>query len=499
MRAWWSISALCLVSACAAGEDYQTPEQPLPVSWKTLSGASENTFTLSEDTKPLPRWWEQFNDPILNQLVDRAIAGNNDLKIATTRVREARASYLGVSAALMPEASLGGQAKRGNEGMLSQNKVINLYQANFDASWEIDMFGGNRRKEEAAGTLTESAEAERENMSLSLAAEVARNYIDARNAQIQLTIVQRNSESESQLVQLIKSRRDAGLVSGVEAAQAEAAYQATVSRRPTLQTSYDAAINRLSTLIGEMPGAVDGALAEEKPLPATDTAAILATPAASIAFRPDVKSAERKLAAATALKGAAIAELFPKVTLSGLFGAQKSSLFPETTLWSAASGLTMPVFNFGRLEAGINTADARQEQALAAYRQSILLALEETENALGGYIDEQQRTASLQAAADNHRQAAELAGERYRRGIAAFTDVLIAQRDVFTAESALAESQAKAAKNTVALYKALGGATAPKAVAASTLPSPPAPAGTNDTTPGSPNPLGGPMLDSGTL
>lgn len=508
-------AALLLLSACAVGEDYQPPEISLPASWRALTGASPALVSdgASADT-PTPKigvwpdtppeakgigWWEQFNDPLLNDLVDRAIRNNQDMNIAESRVREARANYISASADLLPTVGLNGQAKRGNEGILSQNKVINLYQTNFDASWELDIFGGNRRQKEAAFALSQAAEADQKNTLLSVIAEVARNYIDARNAQFQMIIAGRNSDAERELANLIAAQQAAGLISGSLAAGAEAQYQAAVARAPMLKAAYAASVNRLNTLIGSPPGTIDAWLDESKPIPHITSAVVLATPATSIALRPDVAAAERRLAAATAYKGAATAELFPKLTLSGLFGYQKNSLFPSTTLWSGASGLAMPLISFGKLQAGIDTADAQQLQAMATYQKTLLSGLEETETALSGYLGEQARVEKLTAAADNRRQAANFAGERYRRGIAAFTDVLIAQRDVFAAESTLADSQAMAAKNAVALYKALGGTTTPKEAAASVSPSPPAPAGMHDKAPDQPGPWHGPLLDSGIL
>lgn len=475
MRGARIIFFLLPLIACTAGEDYRPPSVVVPERWIGADLTSPPSLKASADT-PAPEigirvaappeaggagWWKALDDPTLNGLIAIAIENNNDIKAAESRVQAARAEYLVARASFKPEIGAAAHAKRGNEGLISQNKAIDLYDAGFDASWELDLFGGKERKAERALALAGAEEAARAGTVLSLSAELARNYIEARGLQHRLATLELHIGAEAEQRMLLQSQYNAGLINASDVIAAEAEYETLKGRAPMLRAAYDAALGRINTLMGVAPGTVDSLLAEPRPVPAADPAATLATPAEVIRKRPDVLQAERALAAASANKAVSEAALFPKLTLSGLLGWQNTSSFPSATLWSAASQLAAPVASFGRLEAAIDAADARQAEALAAYKQSVLKALEEVEAALSAYVNENTRQASLKAAVISKDQALDLAYERYGSGLSPFTEVLAAEKELYAAEEARIESQIMLTQNAVALYKALGGGAAP--------------------------------------
>ncbi len=418
---------------------------------------SPSSEQVAFETVPQAKWWEAWNDPVLNKLEEAAISGNRDLRIAQARILEARANRLSATSKLLPDISGQGKASRSDQGLLSQNKAIDLYEASFDASWELDIFGANRKAADAARALVKGAEADHRAVLLSLSAEVARNYVEARSAQQLLAITERNIKSQRSTLEITQSRARAGLVSELDVAQARSLYLDTTARLPALKTAYSSAVNRLNTLTGNLPDAVDPLLAEAKKLPLPKRAMMLATPAQVIEQRPDVQSALATLSAATSLHESAYARLFPNISISGLFGIQNASTLPASAIWSAASGITMPILNFGRLRAGIDAADAREAQALAAYEQAVLQALEDVESSLSAYLNEDARRIVLAKTVESNRSTVALADERYKKGISAFIDVLSAQKTLFESESALAESEASVSRRAIALYKALGG------------------------------------------
>lgn len=452
------------LSGCAPGPDYTLPQLDLPSVWR--SADKERTREASGVAQTV-RWWELFGDETLNALTAQALDGNKDLAAVQARLEQARAERQAALSALLPDISASGGARREDLGLLSGNRPVNIYEASFDAAWEIDIFGGAQRKLEASDASLEATQAAKESVMLSLAGEVARNYLDARESQSQLLITQHNLASQEKTLELVRAQQQAGLISHFDVSQAETLAMTTRAQIPVHLAAFAAARNRLATLAGKPPGAFDDMLQQSAPVPVLPETLLLESPASVIATRPDLREAERNLAAATALQGAAIADLYPRLSLSGLLGRQNASSLPASTIWSAASGLAMPVFDFGRIRARIDAADARQREALAAYEQAALRALEEVETALSSYHNEEQRRQSLEAAAQSSERAVSIADDRYRKGTSAYLDVLVAQRDLYVAQAALARSRADVSRHAVALLKALGGAVS----AAPVLPS----------------------------
>ncbi|HRK34484.1 MAG TPA: efflux transporter outer membrane subunit, partial [Candidatus Hydrogenedentes bacterium] len=343
----------------------------------------------------------------------------------------------------------------------SFDRTQDVYQIGFDASWELDVFGGNRRALEAASADIDAAEEGRRDIMVSLLAEVARNYLTLREAQSRLVIARENIQSQQDTVNIARARFDAGLTSEFDAMRAEAQLATTQSQLPAFETIVYSAIHRLSVLLGKNPSALIEELLGEKPLPPLPPAVPTGLPSDLLRRRADVRMAERELAAATARIGEAMADLFPKFSLTGNFGFQNSNAGDLTLDTSRFFGfgpaVSWPVFDAGRIRANINVQNARQEQALLRYELAVKESLEDAENGLVAYAKEQERLISLDKAVNAERQAVALANDRYVTGLSDFLNVLDAQRALYLAEDQQVQSRTTVLLNLVSLYKALGG------------------------------------------
>jgi len=342
-------------------------------------------------------------------------------------------------------------------GSLEQN----LYRTGFDSSWEVDVFGGTRRRVEAAQATVDAAVEDRRGVLVTLLGEVAKNYIDVRALQRRLAIAQANLKAQRDLLALTKVRFEAGLASDLDVAQAEGQAQTTAAQIPTLESALTTTVYRLDVLLGAQPGVLKSELAEPAMIPALPPRAQVGLPVELLRRRPDIRNAERQLAAATAQVGAATADLYPKFSLTGAFGLQSISasdwLVGRSRFWSIGPTITWPVFDAGKIRANIEIRNAQQEQALRLYEKSVLTGLADVESALVNYSKEQTRYRSLLEAVSANQRAMGLAEDLYIQGLVDFLNVLDAQRSVFVSESELAQSEASLAANLVALYKALGG------------------------------------------
>lgn len=346
-------------------------------------------------------------------------------------------------------------------GAPSFDRTQDLYQAGFDAAWELDVFGGNRRAVEAANADIEAAVEGRRDVLVSLLAEVARNYLTLREAQARLAIAHENIASQQGSVNLTKSRFDAGLTSELDVARASAQLATTQSQVPSLESVVASAIYRLGVLIGKDPAALYDELAAGTPLPPTPPEVPVGVPSDLLRRRADVRRAERELAAATARIGVATADLFPKFSLTGNFGYQNDTLSDFTIganqVWGIGPSIRWPIFDAGRIRANIEVQNARQEQALIAYEQAVAESLGDVETSLVAYAKEQQRYQSLGMAVMSEKRSVELANERYARGFSDFIDVLDTQRALYLAQDQHVQSQTTVLLNLVTLYKSLGG------------------------------------------
>jgi outer membrane protein, multidrug efflux system len=466
------ISLLLLCAGCSVGPNYRRPDLAAPTDWREAQQSG-----IKPQPADLTRWWAAFNDPALNSLVERAVQSNLDLRIAEGRIREARAVRAVTAAGEWPTLDASGSYMRNR---ISKNALSlpfsggggisafpgieldqNLYKAGFDASWEIDVFGGVRRSVEAADANIEAAVENRRDALVTLLGDVAKNYIDLRGFQRRLAVAQANLAAQLETLDLTKIRFQVGLASDLDVAQAETQVNSTAAQIPALESFLKQAAYRLDVLIGSQPGALWEELSNEKAIPALPPEVLVGLPSELLRRRPDIRSAERQLAAATAEVGAAMAELFPKFSLTGTAGLQSLSASDWFTgrsrFWSIGPTISWPIFDAGKIRATIEVRNAQQEQALSQYEKTVLNAFQEVEVSLLNYSKEQVRYRALVDAVAANRRAVELANELYVRGLNDFLNVLDAQRSLYSSESDLAQSETTTASNLVALYKALGG------------------------------------------
>lgn len=451
-----ALLAVALGGCAAVGPDYSEPQLAVPAGW------SAGTGTDAMDAVLLARWWHGFGDPVLDRLVADALAANLDLAQARARLREARARRGVAGAALAPsvDASLSGSRSR-SSGQSGSGSTRELYSAGFDASWELDVFGGVRRSVEAAQADLEASVESLSDTRVSLAAEVALNYIDLRTAEQRLAIAEESIASRGENHQIIRWRQQAGLVSELDLAQATTDLESTRAVLPPLRTAVTEAKNRLAVLLGRNPGELESLVHADRPIPLAAAEIVAAIPADTLRQRPDVRVAERRLAAQTARLGEAEAARYPSFRLSGSLGLEALELDAladrGANTHSLFGGITAPVFNAGRIAANIEIQDALVEQARLAYRAAVLAALEEVENALTAVANTDARRVKLAEAAAAARTTLAIAEYRYASGLADFLSVLDAQRTQLSLDEQLAGSTGELARAQIRLYKALGG------------------------------------------
>jgi multidrug efflux system outer membrane protein len=502
------VALAALLAGCTVGPNYKAPKlDDVPTSYATTQPTA--------DTTAICHWWETFHDPKLNNLITRAVASNLDLKLAEERVVESRAQLDLTSGNLFPTGDLtGGYTKTqiskeagiagflGNSGGGASSATVGgasggtgagagsavsgnlarpgaakssssstgfaipghleVYQAGFDASWEIDVFGGIRRTIEASDADLAATEEARRDALVTLLGDVARNYIEVRGKQRQLKVANDNVRSQNDTLELTQSRYKAGLATDLDVARAQAQVNSTESAIPTLETSLKQSIHRLGVLLGEPPEALLEELSKEGPIPPPVTNAVpVGLPSELLRRRPDVRRAERQFAAATARIGVATADLFPRFSLTGTLGLEsqkfKDLARGDSFFWNIGPSVSWPILDAGKITSNIRVQKARQEEALLQYKNTVLTSLEDVENALTGYEQEQIREQSLSHAVDANQRAVQLATLLYKKGLADFLNVLDAQRDLFASQDQLIQSQQNVSADLVALYKALGG------------------------------------------
>ena len=450
---------LWLELGCAVGPRYERPEIAVPKAFS--EGKAEGPASLA-------RWWTGFRDPVLDSLVQRAVEGNLDVKIAAARIREARAARgIAISAAL-PQVTASGGYSRSKQLVARTDGVVlaegspprNVFEAGFDASWEIDVFGGVRRDAEAALAQVQAAEEAREDLLVTLVADVTRNYIELRGTDRQIEILDETVEAQKESLALTQARFDSGLGSELDVSRAEGLVEATAAQRPALEVLRHQSALRIGVLLGVPPEVLLAELGAPGALPPAPPQIPEVLPSELLSRRPDLRRRERELAAATARIGVARADLFPRFNILGTFGRSSGdlgSLNASSQFWSGGFFFQWPIFAGGRIRANIRVQEARQEQALLQYEQGVLIALEEVENALAAHGQELRRQDLLRASVAANRRALELATERYTGGLESFLAVLDAQRSVYAAEDQLVQSERNVAIALIAVYKALGG------------------------------------------
>ncbi len=454
------LAAVLLTGCAAVGPKYVRPADTVAAQWH--SRPDSNLAFGETDPQSLAEWWTTLGDRELSGLVERAVKGNRDLRQAEARVREARARRGVSQASLLPTLDASGSASRSQ----SSNKTgggatRNMFQAGFDAGWELDLFGGTRRSLEASTADLQASQEDLHDVLVSLAAEVALNYTELRTYQTRLNVAEQNLAAQSETYQLARWRAQAGLSDELAVEQARYNLESTRSQIPTLQTGLEGALNRLSVLLGEQPGALHAELEQRGTIPVTPLSVAVGIPADMLRRRPDIRRAERQLAAQTARVGVAKADLYPKLSLSGSIGLEALTLDNLFTSGSRATSgsslISWPIFRGGSIRKNIQVQSAIQEQYLAAYESSVLGAVEEVENALTAYAKEQNRRQSLSDAAAAAGKAADLARQEYEAGLTDFSSILEAQRSLLSFQDQLAQSDGAVTSDLISLYKALGG------------------------------------------
>ena len=456
------VSLLVGLNGCAVGPNFHPPKTEVS---SAFGNGNQTNMT------PAPTavtWWQGFNDPRLNSLVARAVTNNPDLRIATAHVLEARALRMGAVADFFPVAN----ANAGwTKALASENsspiplprsqREMSLYNAGFDATWELDLFGHVRRAVQADTALVAATVATRQDVLVTLISEVARNYFELRGAQNQLAVARGNVENQRETLDIALAKSKAGRATELDTARARAQLDATLALIPPVEAAVKHAIHRLGILTGQQPTALESELAQAAPIPTLPPLVNIGNPAELLRRRPDIRSAERSLAAATARIGVETSELFPRVSFNGNLGVQASQFASLTKgssdTYSFGPSITWAALDLGHVLARIKAANARADGQLAGYEKTVLNALEETENALVDFGHEQVRRDYLRTSERSATQALTLARQRYDGGIDDFLTVLDAQRSQLSIQAQLAQSETRTATSLVAIYKALGG------------------------------------------
>jgi multidrug efflux system outer membrane protein len=453
------------LGACAVGPDYHSPSPAVPDSFVSVEGSRLSAADVERD------FWKSFSDPQLDALIEQALSSNHDIRIAIDRLREARAlrgeARLDLAPAVTAEAghSESRASERQAAPVAAAGRAQSYYDVGFDAFWELDFFGRVRRGLEAHSAKLQSAEAAVYATQVSITAEVARNYFELRGAQQRLEVARRNAGNQRETLNITDARLDAGRGTQLDTSRARAQLSATLATIPDLQASVTRSILRLGVLVGKQPDALFGELSAPRELPPLPETHRIGTPELLLRRRPDIRVAERDLAAATAQIGIAVADLFPRISFVGHWGydaldrsdlgdaASESYVFGPSIRWAA--------FDLGRVRRRIEQREAAADRALARYEQTVLRALEETDSSLTSYMKAMVKQQHLQTSAAASLEAAMLARARYENGVADFLTVLDAERSALEAEDRLAQSETQTATALLAMYKALGGGFRP--------------------------------------
>jgi multidrug efflux system outer membrane protein len=490
VRDWRLLSELMvlavLLSGCAVGPDYRTPIVNFPSRW------SSDRTRQAPGPAHLSRWWSRLNDPLLDALIDEATASNLDVATSKAKIREARYSLQQTTAGLFPSVTGSGSATQNKSGTSTSDTIgvsgspYNQFQAGFDSSWELDLFGGTRRGVEAAARNLEASEDDLQTTLLTLVGDVAAYYVDARGYQARIALARRTAASQRETAALTRTKFEAGSASAADAAKAVAQASSTEANVPSYEAAYAADVHRLGILLGREPLALTQTLARTAPIPTPRMPLPKGIPADILLTRPDVRAAERRLAQATAKIGQAEAALYPSVSLTGSVSTSALKLGDlakySSVGWSFGPSVSVPIFDAGKLRAAVGVSQAQRDRYHAAFHADVLTALEDVENAIVSLNSERTRARQLTDAATNYREATRLSRSLYQNGSSSLLDVLDSERSLYSSEDSLLQSRVAVAKDYVALAKALGGgwdgaidSTRPEVVDADTGPHLPPP------------------------
>ena len=441
---------------CSVGPRYKAP-QPAPAQFHSAEAQLTTTAPFDE------RWWKQFEDPVLDDLMEKALVANNDIHIARARLVEAHSVYDERKFDRYPIAPADvsySYAKQQIPGFFNDRYTVNTFRAGLDAAWEVDLFGRVRHEVAAARSDTQAAAADLHYVQVSVAAELALNYFQLRGAQWRLDVARRQLENQKHTLNLTKLRRDAGVGDEQDVASAAARVADTDASIPPLVYEVARAQYRLAVLTGVRPGELSADLSPRKYSP-IDKAIPIGDAAELLHRRPDIQAAERRLSAATERQGEAVAGLYPNVSISSFIGflAGRGSLFFTASSFAStiSPAITWSAFDLGRARARVRGAGGATDEALATYNDTVLRALEETENAFTNYRTQQQRLIKLDTEAQESKRYADIARVRYKEGVIDFLQLLDAERTQLQAEDQVAQSESDVYIAVISIYKALGG------------------------------------------
>ena len=458
------LAVSAVLAACAVGPDYKQPQTTAP---DQFVGADATEFSPADVEQD---FWKSFGDEQLNGLIEQALKANHDIRIATARLREARALRGEAQLDFGPTVTASGgrvetRASERQAPFAGIPRDQDYYESGFDAFWELDFFGRIRRNVEVNTALVQAAEAGVYATQVSVTAEVARNYFELRGAQQRLEVAQRNAENQRETLRITQARLDAGRGTQLDTSRAQAQLSATLATIPDLETSITRSNLRLGVLVGQSPEALIAQLSTAQKLPTLPAAQNIGTPELLLRRRPDIRVVERELAAATAQIGIAVGDLFPRISFVGRWGfdavdsgdlgkaSSETYQFGPSIQWAA--------FDLGRVRQRIKQREAATDRVLARYEQTVLQALEEADASMTEYTKAKVKQAHLQDSTTASLDAVKLARARYESGVADFLTVLDAERSALTAEDQLAQSQTQTATALLATYKALGGGFRP--------------------------------------
>lgn len=468
---FWHLLLLLLLGGCTVGPKYVPPEMNIPNEWHSSSSEGMSAADPSDCT-----WWSSLNDPILNSLIQRASEQNLDLFIVGTRILEARLGrqakeaerYPHIDASLttghlywskdLQKTVLGACSSRHRQ---TCKRNVNFFEIGFDADWEIDLFGFNTHEVNAAQAKIEATEESLCDIWVTLSAEIARNYIELRGFQQRKQLLLRNIASQQESVQLTQELVEIGTASSIDVLQAQEQIVLLNAQIPLMDLSIDKTIHRLSILLGYAPGELFAELREPRGLPCLPCEKPIGLPSDLLRRRPDIRRAERNLAAATESVGSAVAALFPRFSLFGFVGEISTHLKSLTNskgvTWFAAPQLLFPIFNSRLLQQDVEFNKIQARQALFEYQKTVLAALEEVENSIASFSYESERNQQLIRAQQIDQEASQLTMQLYRQGVKDYLAVLIANRTLLAVEESHLQSQVDLLLHYVSLYKALGG------------------------------------------
>lgn len=464
--------SLITIAACAAEAPVSKDEELAAGDWTVMAKRYPNPY-LSGDIADAPSpellasWWDTLGDDTLTELIMQALKNNRNLASARAKVTEARAA-LGISkAAVLPwlDNKDSWTRARTSANSTGTGQTVSVYRFGFDASWEIDVFGGRTHDINASTASLEAEYASLHNTWATLSSEVALNYLNLRTLQGRLRIARNNLALQKEALDLINSQYQSGLIDALALGQAQGSYEQTRASIPPIETGIEEVLNILAILTGSVPGSLELMLGEAKPFPAPDAVNLIGIPADYLRRRPDIRMAERQLVAQIARTKSARADMWPKLTLIGSIGLESlstGSIFSNSSkAFSFGPSITLPIFHGGAIRNNIRVQTARQEQFLAAYEQTVLKAVAEVRNSLTANAQERERNAALSSGVDAVQMAYEVAFDKYRNGLTDFYNVLDAQRTLLSMQEQLVISDGQIISNIVGLYKALGGGWEP--------------------------------------